>query len=194
MLAGLGSLCALPIVISMTADLSSAARRGRTLLFPSVGNLGGAALAFAAGGWLLGATAHLFQPLAGWRRVHLVFGAASLLVVLALALLREPIRQETDELATRSFRTELEGIWSRRGFLMPLFLGQVTVVMADTAASIWAAPVLSRDFHQEPAQFAGWLGLIILLAGLVGSIIGGVASEAACRAPLSRSRASSQGS
>ena len=47
-----------------------------------------------------------------------------------------------------------------RAFLAPLFLGQVSVLMADSAATIWAAPVLSRQFGLAPPDFAGWMGAV----------------------------------
>lgn len=68
-------------------------------------------------------------------------------------------------------------LWARRAFLGPLFAGQTSVVMADAAAGIWAAPVLERNFGVPPEQFAGWLGLIVLVAGIAGAILGGVAAD-----------------
>jgi MFS family permease len=54
MLAGVGAMCAIPVAISIAADLSAPERRGRSLLFLSIGNIAGAAAAFALGGWLAG--------------------------------------------------------------------------------------------------------------------------------------------
>jgi MFS family permease len=68
-------------------------------------------------------------------------------------------------------------LWLRRAFLIPLFVGQTSVVMADAAAGIWAAPVLERVFHLKPGDFGSWLGGIILFTGLFGAILGGLVAD-----------------
>ncbi|MEJ2575655.1 MAG: MFS transporter [Gammaproteobacteria bacterium] len=185
MLAGIGAMCAIPVAISIAADLSTPERRGRSLLFLSIGNIAGGALAFALGGWILGlleATPALLAALPPWRGVHLVFGAASLLLLLPLLVMREPARREVGQTVHTALAPALREIWTYRALLGPLFLGQLTVVMADTAAGIWAAPVLSRDYGLRPEQFAGWMGAVMLGAGVVGSLIGGFAADAGQRA------------
>jgi MFS family permease len=49
--------------------------------------------------------------------------------------------------------------------------------MADVAAGIWAAPVLTRDHGLGPEQFGAWMGAAVLLPGVLGSLIGGVAAD-----------------
>jgi MFS family permease len=90
--------------------------------------------------------------------------------------IREPARRELSGSATNLSAT-LSALWDRRALLAPLFLGQVTVVMADAAATIWAAPVLERFYNTTPEQFGGWMGLVILGSGFIGAIIGGVSSD-----------------
>ena len=183
MLAGLGAISALPVAISIAADLSPPEKRGRSLLLLSLGQSVGLAVAFALGGWLSGLLAapdHGWLARVGiapWRGVHLVFGAGSALMLLLLLALREPARSELGEAADAALGPVLRELWERRRFLAPLFVGQVSVVMADTAAGIWAAPVLIRDHGLRPDQFAGWMGLVILLPGALGSVIGGVAAD-----------------
>lgn len=180
MFAGIGSMCAITVAISMAADMSAPHMRGRSLLLLSLGNLVGAALAFALGGALLGHFANVAPPLPGlapWRSVHLAFSGVSLLLTLLLLTIREPERHEISD-ASPDIRTALRALWQRRGLIAPLFLGQVTVVMADAAATIWAAPVLSRSYGLQPEQFAGWIGLVLLASGIVGSILGGLSADA----------------
>ncbi|NGY05844.1 MFS transporter [Solimonas terrae] len=180
-LAAVGMMCALPVAISIAADLSVPERRGRSLLLLSVARMVGVALSFALGGSLLGRIAAqppaLIAALAPWRGVHLIFGIASALLAIPLLWLREPARHELEGIVSPSFREAMHAIWQRRALLAPLFLGQVTVVMADASAGIWASPVLIRDYGLQPADFGAWMGLIVLLSGLVGSIIGGVLAE-----------------
>lgn len=180
MLASVGAFCAIPVAISVAADLSPPDQRGRSLLLLSLGNMIGVAAAFAFGGMALGAleTSPLIPGLSAWRGVHLAFAAASLALLLPLLLMREPARREITDGANLPFSEAMRAVWRRRALLAPLFLGQVSVVMADTAAGIWAAPVLSRDYGLEPQDFAGWMGLVILVSGVVGSVIGGVAADA----------------
>jgi len=179
MLAGLGSMCAIGVAISIAADLSAPQHRGRALLFLSLGNMFGVAAAFALAGTLLGAFKRappIFAGMTPWREVHIAFGALSLLLAAPLCLLREPARREVG-IEHAGLGAALKEILARRNFLGPLFVGQVTVVMADTAAGIWAAPVLVRDYHLSPEQFGGWMGLIILVAGIAGALLGGFAAD-----------------
>ncbi|MBI3438421.1 MAG: MFS transporter [Proteobacteria bacterium] len=181
MLAGIGALCSLTVAISLIADLSTPQTRGRAMLAISLGNMVGAAAAFALGGALLGLFSQTSAPtliagLAPWRSVHLIFSGASIVLTLLLLTLREPARGEIID-KHASLRTALAEIWERRALLAPLFLGQVTVVMADAAAGIWAAPVLARNYNQTPEQFAGWMGLVLLGSGVVGAVFGGFAAD-----------------
>jgi MFS family permease len=186
MLAGVGAMCSLTVAISMAADFSAPEQRGRSLLFLSVGNMTGTAAAFALSGALLGwygTAPPLLANLAPWRSVHLAFGAASAALTLLLVTLREPDRREIGEHSANT-GAALRAIWQRRRLLAPLFLGQVTVVMADAAAGIWAAPVLTREFGLQPEQFSGWMGLVILLSGLIGAVLGGVGADLGHRSKM----------
>jgi len=185
MLAGLGAICSLPVAISIAADLCAPDRRGRSLLLLSLGSTIGGAIAFAAGGALFGALAHTrFAGLAPWRAVHLIFGMVSGVLVALLLRLKEPARQEQGEQAGVAISAALRELWSRAGFLAPLFVGQISVVMADTAAGVWASPVLTRNFGLHPSQFGAWMGLVLLLSGILGSMLGGFSADAGHKSRL----------
>jgi MFS family permease len=180
MLGGVGANISTTIAISLAADLSLPERRGRSLLLLTIGKYAGTGLAFALGGWLLG----LFLAeggvagLAPWRSIHLVLGLFSLVIVVALAFLREPARLETRVGPQASIRETFRELAEYRSFLIPLFIGQIGVLMADAAAAIWAAPVLSRSYGVTPQEFAGWLGAVVFGAGILGALIGGFAADA----------------
>nr|WP_277346298.1 MFS transporter [Solimonas marina] len=180
-LAGVGMMCALPVAISLAADLSAKDQRGRALLPLSVGKIVGAAAAFAVGGALLGQlathTPSWLGSLSPWRGVNVLFAIGSSLLFIPLLLMREPVRHERDGLQSPDLRAALRAIWRRRALLLPLFIGQVTVIMADASAGIWASPVLIRDYGLKAEHFGGWLGAIVLLSGLLGSIFGGLCAD-----------------
>ncbi len=179
MLANIGAILAIPIAISIASDISPPEARGRALLPLSLGKIGGQAAAFAFGGLLFAHfTAAPLGDLSAWRGVHLAFAAASALLMLPLLLLKEPARKEATSSTALPMRHAAAQIWQRRGLLIPLFIGQVTVVMADVAAAIWAPTVLQRDHGLTPGDFAGWMGLVLLLSGIFGSLIGGFAADA----------------
>lgn len=179
MLGGLGANISTTIAISLAADLCLPERRGRSLLLLTIGKYAGTGLAFALGGWLLG----LFLSqggmlgLSAWRSTHFVLAVASAILTFAILLLREPERRELRAQARQpvpeTFR-ELASYWR---FLLPLFLGQTSVLMADGAATIWAAPVLGRNFGIAPQEFAGWMGAVVFGAGILGAIAGGLAAD-----------------
>lgn len=186
MLASVGIGCAVPLAISMAADLTSATGRGRAMLVLSAGNMLGSALPFLVGGARIATLAQEraaaaglpslhdgFDRLAPWRELHLEFGFVGALVFLAVLALREPVRREVGE-AHAALGDALRALWNRRALLIPLFIGQVSVVMADTAAGVWAAPVLTRKFGLAPEQFGGWMGAVIFGGGLLGALLGGV--------------------
>lgn len=179
MLAGIGAFSSITVAISIAADLSTPETRGRSLMLLSLGNMVGGAIAFAGGGSLLGYYANAAPLLAGlepWRNVVLVFAIASLVLTALLLTLREPARREVSA-ANADLSTVFGELWARRALLAPLFLGQVTVVMADAAATIWAAPVLERHYNATPEQYGPWMGLVLLGSGILGAVIGGFSAD-----------------
>lgn len=71
----------------------------------------------------------------------------------------------------------LRALWGYRRLLLPLAGGMVSIGMADAAASIWAVPILTRTFHQLPADFGPWLGMLNLGANVAGAVVGGLAAD-----------------
>ena len=182
MLAGIGTTGALTCALSLCADLCAPEQRGRAMLIINLGKSLGIAAAFALSGWLFGLfVGHRipdwFGAMTPWRSTHVVLAILSALLLLPLLTLREPPRHEVESSPNAPFRVVARELWSRRGFLGPLFAGQIAVVMADVAAGVWAAPVLSRTYGLQPQDFGGWIGALVFGTGIAGAILGGVSAD-----------------
>lgn len=176
MMTATGTTGALTAALSIGADLCQPSQRGRGMLVMTLGKSLGIAAGFALAGTLFGLLGSGALGFSGWRAVHLVLGAILLLCLLPLLTLREPARREVAT-ADAPLAVVTRELWTRRAFLIPLFLGQVSVVMADNSALIWAAPVLGRHYGLAPDQFAGWMGALIFGTGIGGAILGGLAAD-----------------
>ena len=180
-LAATGTTGALTAALSLAADLCVPERRGRAMLLVNLGKMAGLAAAFGIGGWLYGTIAAGGLPIIGglapWRGTHAILAVIGGAAILPLLFLREPTRQEVAATSHAPFRVLAAELWSRRVFLAPLFVGQVAVVMADNAALVWAAPVLSRHYGLQPGDFAGWMGALVFVSGVPGTLLGGFAAD-----------------
>jgi MFS family permease len=150
-------------------------------LIPNIAKIMGIAAGFALAGSLLGAiSSHHFPALtqgAPWRNTQWVLGIVSTVLILPLLLLREPARHEVEAGPSAPLRVVLAEVNARRAWIIPLFIGQTSVVMADAAAGIWISPVLQRSYHLQPADFSAWLGALVLVTGIVGTVIGGLVAD-----------------
>ena len=182
MLVGIGSTGSLTAALSLCADFCAPAQRGKAMLIVNLGKALGVALGFALTGWLFGLLSDHAAPgwladVAPWRSTHVLLAMISAMLIVPLLLLREPIRREVEASTNAPFRVVAAELWSRRAFLIPLFAGQIAVVMADVAAGVWVAPVLSRDFGLSPQEFAGWVGALMFGTGVAGAILGGISAD-----------------
>jgi MFS family permease len=183
MLVGISVGGALPAAVSLGADLSLAANRGKVIAVLGLGQVVGTAGAFLLAGSLLGRLPVSFDPgfglppLAAWRLLQLLFSLGMLVLALALFMLREPPRQEVEASRQQGLRQMLGELARHRGVLLPLIMGMLTISMADAAANVWAVPVLTRALHLQPADFGGWMGLLLMAAGLVGVVSGGLLGD-----------------
>jgi predicted MFS family arabinose efflux permease len=178
---GLGGAVGFPLLISLLSDVSAPARRGRAMLLISIGAWAGIGAAFAIGGTLFGYfEKHPGSGLLGldaWREVYLIVGLCSLALVGPLLFLKEPPRYEVER-ANPTVRESMLALWHRRSFLGPLLVAQLTGGLAEGAAGIWMGAVLIRQYGLSPGDFGVWVGGVIVASGLLGSVIGGFASDA----------------
>src|ERR1700761_3753269 len=169
----------LTTAVSLAADLSPPEHRGQAMQLINIGKLVGTVGAYPIGALLVTYFTHHDQVpawlgvTAPWRSAHIALALLGLAFAVILVFLREPERHEVGVGLGSPTRVVLKEIWARRSYLLPLLLGQMGILMADAAAAIWATPVISRRFGLQPLQFAGWLALGALIAGIAGSMIGG---------------------
>lgn len=179
-LASIGTMSLIPVAISVLADLSAPTSRGRAMLFLGIGNTVGPALAFIVGGALFTAFAAgadlPFVDLSPWREASLVVGLASVAMLVPQLFLREPGRHEV-ETTSNSLTLMIQALLRRWKFLLPLFVGQISVIMADAAAGVWAVPVLQRDLGQTVGEASGLMGALLIVAGVLGPVIAGFAAD-----------------
>jgi MFS family permease len=182
MMTAIGMTGSLTAALSLAADMCAPAQRGRATLIVTLGKIVGQASGFALTGGLFaigvgGGMPAWLDGVLPWRAAHYVLGIVAALLIPPMLLLREPSRRETEVGTHAPFAVVSRRLWASRSFLGPLFLGQVSIVMADAAAVIWAAPVLSRTYGLQPGDFAGWMGMLILASGIVGSVLGAAAAD-----------------
>ena len=182
LLTAIGTTGGLTAVLSLASDYARPEQRGRAIVIPNIAKAAGVAAGFALAGTLLGQIGAGHLPLlfaaSPWRSAQWFLGFASALCILPLMLLREPERHEVEAGPSAPFKVVLAELKARRRWIIPLFVGQTSVVMADAAAAIWVSPVLERSYGLQPGDFGGWLGALVLLSGIVGSAIGGLVADA----------------
>jgi len=181
MLTAIGTTGGLTAVLSLASDYCRPEQRGRAIVVPNIAKTAGVAAGFTISGVLLGAIAGQQLPnlfgVSTWRSAQWMLALGSAVFILPLLLLREPMRHEVEAEPGAPIKVVLGELKARRAWIVPLFVGQTSVVMADAAAAIWVSPVLERSYHLQPAQFAGWVGAIVLATGIIGSIVGGVVAD-----------------
>jgi MFS family permease len=186
MLVGAAVVAAQPAALSLVSDLTEPAQRGRMITVVSLGQAFGGTAAYMSAGALLEwlprqvSAGGLLAGLAPWRLVQLAFALAVLAATVALLAMREPVRREAGSgagAASEGLGMTLRALAAHRRLLLPLAVGMVSIGMADAAAGIWAVPILTRVFHQNPADFGAWLGMLNLGSGIVGAIVGGLAAD-----------------
>jgi MFS family permease len=182
MLASVGGTGGWTTALSLASDFGRPAERGRTLLIVALGKILGQAAAFGLTGWLLGMFLHgaapgWFAGIAAWRNAHYALALFSLALLLPLLFLREPRRRGVETSTNAPLGTIAHELWSRRRFLIPLYIGTACVVMADASAAIWVSPVLSRNYGLSPEHFAGWMSALVVAVGAGGAIIGGFVAD-----------------
>jgi len=183
MLVGLSFAGVFMTALSLISDLSSAGSRGRYVMLLYLGQVFGAAACFVLVGALVGWLPTVIPAswgltaLAPWRLVQIVFALAILGGALSILFVREPDGGEVGNAFQGDTRAALRELWGYRRVLLPLLIGMATINMADSASEIWAVPVLTRTFHQQPADFGTWMGLIALCAGIGCALAGGFLSD-----------------
>lgn len=176
MMVGLGVAGALPAAVSLAADLFRPGQLGRVNMALGFGQTVGAALAFAAGGQLLGALAHA-AGWAAWRSATMAMAAPLALIALLCLAMREPPRVGVQSTGRLDARRALRELADYAPVIIPLVIGMVTVSMADAAAGIWAAPVLTRNYHLGPQVIGGMMAGVVLVGGAAGGVLGGLLTD-----------------
>jgi MFS family permease len=167
-----------PAANSMISNVFPAKRLSTPLsVFASAGSLGNAAasalvaLFLALAVWAQGFLSFGGEPMSPWRIVMLGLGLTGLLPLVAMLLVREPVRPPDDaQPGFKAFVAHLRPRWS--GYA-PCYLGYAFFVLPFVALSFWVPTAFERT-HGMPTTVSGlWLGLGYLVAGTPGTLLGG---------------------
>lgn len=172
---GANAALLVPAAFSLAADLYPPERRSVATSMLVVGQATGQGIGVLAGGLAFDALTgwHEVDPsllfgLPPWRLLYLAAAILGLAILLLLTPVREPTRQEQQD-QTGKTSVALRELWQYRGFLLPLIIALLLSQVTIQAASVWATPILIRNHHLTPGQFAGWLSAVLLIGGIAGA-------------------------
>jgi MFS family permease len=173
----------LPAAISIIADLYPPDRRAVATSLFAVGQASGQAFGILAGGLVFDVLTHmlatspgLLDGIAPWRALYLVAALLAIILLIGLFVVEEPDRQEQSQ-TPKATGAAFRELWSYRGLLLPLLAAMLFCTITFQAAAVWATPVLIRNHHLTPGQFAGWLSAITFVGGIIGALAGGQLAE-----------------
>jgi MFS family permease len=185
---GVGEAALAPAAISLLGEYFPPARRGTAMGVFLGGIVVGAGAAIVIGGSLLQLAdtgslraVPLIGALAPWRIVLLVAGVAGVAMCAALLTLHEPAGRD---FSPARLRARLFGLGeiarafrSHAGVLVPLYGALAFWSIVDNAVLSWTPALLMRRFAWSPGEVGARLGLIAIVAGLVGTPAGGLIAD-----------------
>ncbi len=177
---GGGEATLVPGATSLLADLFPPRRRGVALGFFAAGIYIGSAGALIIGGLLL----RVFTarppvlPLLGavhpWQAVFLTLGLPGLLLAAAMLAGREPSRRRDLHMAAHASVADVVAFYrSEPVATLCHHLGFTFIAFASYAGIAWLPTIFIRVHGWSGAQIGTRLGAVVLVAGPVGSLLGG---------------------
>jgi len=166
---GIGEAGGSPPSHSLLADYFAANERSTALGIYAMGIPVGILFGNLAGGWI--------NEFFGWRNAFLVVGIPGVLLAILVRLtVREPPRGHTEmvkkSLEPVPFATVVRTMWSFRSFRQIAF-GAGTQAFVGYGAIAWMPAFLIRTHDMSSGEAGTALGLIIGLAGGVGTVMSG---------------------
>jgi MFS family permease len=185
-LAGTSSAAILIASFSFVGDLFAPSARGRASTVLASGEIVGAPLSFALGGfllvtvgaWPIGRILGLQQD--PWRMALLCMGLFLVPVAALTLLLREPYRHKSME-AKLPLPVILTKLWDYRAIAFPVLFARGMVWIADGSVFVWAAPTFARRYNMAPDKIGALMGFVLLASGLLGPLLGGPLADACLR-------------
>lgn len=182
---GIGEAALSPAAYSLIADSVPKHRLSVVLAIYSMGVHIGSGLALVLGGALLNwipasgafAWAGAAEP---WRLVFLLVGAPGIAMAAVLLLLPEPPRRQfgtetVDQMPSLGETVAL--VVKEYRLFGGLILGFAFHNGALNALLAWTPTFIVRAYGQSPGQFGAQLGLATIAGGVLGLLVGGLASD-----------------
>lgn len=166
---GIGEAGGSPPSHSLIADYFSPERRSSALGVYALGIPVGILFGNFAGGWV--------NEFFGWRNAFLVVGIPGVLLAILLKLtVKEPPRGYSEHREVSKdevpFLKVLSTMWGYRSFRQ-LSLGAATQAFVGYGAIAWMPSFLIREHNMSSGEVGTALGLIIGIAGGLGTFMGG---------------------
>lgn len=185
---GVGEAALSPAAYSMIADAVPKRRLALALAVYSMGVYIGSGLALLVGGLLLAwlGEAHALPAIvpsstSHWRWVFLLIGLPGLIMTAMLLLVTEPPRRQLGNDGTSdvpSIGDVARFVWQERRLFGGLILGFALHNTALYALLAWMPAFTGRHYGLAPSEFSTTLGLATIAGGIIGLILGGLASDA----------------
>jgi MFS family permease len=175
---GVGQACLAPCAYSLIADYFPKERRSLPLNIFAAAIMLGAGVANICGGlvsqYALTAGAmdiFLLGHVKPWQLSFILVGMPGILVVLAMATVKEPVRRERRGEA--NVAAMFRYLFRHLKTFTSLIGGTTFGAMTNGAILMWVPAWFSRRYEWSNAQIGPYLGITIIVFGTIGSILSG---------------------
>ena len=173
-LVGIGEASYAVVTPSLLSDYYPAERRARVLSVFYAAIPVGTALGYIVGGLVGGAF--------GWRAAFLVAGAPGGVLALLLLFLADPPRGRLDAQGDPprtplGLRPSIGALLARPSYVTNT-VAQVLYTFAMGGLATWMPTYFVRERGLTLGQASSWFGLLLVVAGLLGTLVGGRLSHA----------------
>lgn len=166
---GVGEATLGPAALSLLSDYFPPRMRATVQSIYSSGIAVGGGLAFFLGGQIGAAW--------GWRWAFYLLGFPGLVMCLFVLSLREARRGQTEGTAAPAYSSSDWKVLFRSSALRYHYAGYALFGLASNQLSIWG-PTFFNRVHGLPLTLIGnWAGALSILAGVPGTILGGVLAD-----------------
>lgn len=184
---GAGEATLNPCALSMLKDYFPPDRIGRAIGLYTAGVSSGSGIAFIIGGTFypaIQAAGPAHWPILGvvepWQQMFIYVGAPGLLIALLLLTVREPMRRELADAATKAVASPigktLAFVVTRWRAFLVLFFALAGLAIMAYGIGFWIPEFLRRTYGLNPEQLGYWLkwrGIVSIIFGLIGVVTGG---------------------